>query len=248
MGCFQPLKTQRWERSKGNSQGESRAAPQKNSRWKVKGWVHKDKSTLQVGTGSRLRPSSLEAETRKQALSGNQQNCSWVIPAPKTAGGSSWGSVFKCMVFIGGGGGSYASGFPVSWSEPASTSSPNILPTDIWLLQWVINRNEKQKQNLLWTFVEFPFCSVVKVWIYQMTKCLSDGTGQVQVGRAVGAEQPCMGEFALRKSPSHKPTLRGAVFWRILTMNRKAGAQFPFLARSAELKGKLRLGSGYSYI
>lgn len=155
-------------RSKGNSQGESRAAPQKNSRWKVKGSVHKDKSTLQVGTGSRLRPSSLEAETRKQALRGNQQTCSWAIPAPKTAGGSSWGSVFKCMVFIGGG--FYASGFPVSWSEPASTSSPDILSTDIWLLQWVINRNEKQKQNLLWTFVEFPFCSVVKVWIYQMTK------------------------------------------------------------------------------
>lgn len=90
-------------RSKDNSQGECHAAPQKNSRWKVKGSVHKDKSTLEVGTESRLRPSSLEAETRKQALSGNQQTCSWVIPATKTVEGSSWGSVFKCMVFIGGG-------------------------------------------------------------------------------------------------------------------------------------------------
>lgn len=81
-----------------------------------------------------------------------------------------------------------------------------------------------------------------------MTKCLSDGRGQVQVDTAVGAEQPGMGEFALQKLPSYKPTLRGALFCCILTMNRKAGAQFLFLARSAQLKEELRLGSEYSYI
>lgn len=81
-----------------------------------------------------------------------------------------------------------------------------------------------------------------------MTKCLSDGTGQVQVDRAVGVKQPCMGEFALLKSPSYKCALRGTLFCCILTMNRKARAWFLFLARSAQLKGELRLGSDYSYI
>lgn len=66
--------------------------------------VHKDISTLEVGTESRLRPSSQEAETRKQALS---ENPTELLPGnflqPRLQMEACEASVFKCLVFIGRG-------------------------------------------------------------------------------------------------------------------------------------------------
>lgn len=53
---------------------------------------------------------------------------------------------------------------------------------------------------------------------------------------------------------NHRPiqsTLRGTLWLythNVLTRNRNAGAQFLFLARAVQLKGDLRLWSGYSYV
>lgn len=61
-----------------------------------------------------------------------------------------------------------------------------------------------------------------------------------------------MGESALPKSPSYTAhTQRSTLLpytHNVLTRNRNAGAQFLFLARVVQLKGELRLWSGYSYV